>query len=126
MNRKGQVLVAFLLFLPVMILLISMLYDFGSIGLEKRKAASDIKEAITYGLKNIDDVDIKDKIDNLLINNIDNIEKKEINIKSNIIEITITLKVEGNFEKMFDDNLYKINLKYSGYIENGIIKIKEW
>lgn len=124
MNHKGQVLVAFVMILPVLIILIGMLYDFGNVGLEKRKAVSSIKDTITYGINHIKDENIENKMTNLLKENIKNIEKYKIEIKEDTIKIDLIIKVDGNFKHLFDKNLYRIKLSYQGYIEDGKVKIE--
>ena len=126
MNKKGQVLIAFLLILPVIITLIALLYDIGLIGLTKKNMTDTLKTSIYYGLEHIDEEDVSEKIEYLLNKNIKNIFKREVEIKDRTIKISLIVDVDGNFKNLFKQNIYRIDLKYYGYIENETIKIKEW
>ncbi len=52
MNNKGQVLVAFLLLLPLFFLITAFLFDFGSLSIQKRRITNIVEEALIYASKN--------------------------------------------------------------------------
>ncbi len=122
MNNKGQSLVIFIIFLPLIFLLIAIIYDLGSLELKKQKNINEIKSAITYGLNNIDDNDINQKINTILEKNIS--AQKKVTINNNIITINAYLKEKSIFPNILKDD-YQINLNYKGYIENGKIIIEK-
>ncbi len=124
MNKKGQVLVAFILILPILILFMMMLYDIGNIGFTKKHAKSEIRDVITYGLNNIDKID-SDSLENLLKGKIKNIRKNHIDILENKINIELIIEVDSDFKNIFLKEMYLITLKYTGVKEENII-IKEW
>ena len=120
MNNKGQSLTTFILLLPLIFILIVGVYDISSLELEKGKIDSEIKSAITYGLKNIEDKDIKQKIHVILDKNITG--KKTIVINSKTIQITYENKINSIFTNIIKTE-YEINKTYTGYIKDGKIII---
>ena len=55
MNNKGQTLVVFVLFLPVLVIVITMIINKSNMYYDKRNMENIAKEAINYGLSNIED-----------------------------------------------------------------------
>ena len=62
MNKKGQTLVVFVLFLPVLVIVITMIINKSNMYYDKRNMENIAKEAINYGLSNIEDENIENKI----------------------------------------------------------------
>ena len=67
MNNKGQSLVIFVLILPLILALMGICIDIGIINSEKRKIENNVKSTITYGLNNIEDKNINNKMRKLLV-----------------------------------------------------------
>ena len=63
MNNKGQTLVVFVLFLPVLVIVITMIINKSNMYYDKRNMENIAKEAINYGLNNIEDENIEEYID---------------------------------------------------------------
>lgn len=122
MNNKGQSLVAFALLLPVFFIIITVIWDLGNMSVQKSKYETDAKSIIKYGIKHIDEENIKQKLENLL--NINVKENSKIEIENNKIIITITYKYENLYNKIIKNN-EEITIKYIGYIENNKIKIEK-
>ena len=61
MNKKGQTLVVFVLFLPVLVIVITMIINKSNMYYDKRNMENIAKEAINYGLSNIEDENIENK-----------------------------------------------------------------
>ena len=123
MNNKGQSLVLFILFLPLLFLLIAIIYDLGSLEINKQKNINEIKNTITYGLKNINDSDLNQKLNNLLDKNIKS--KTTLKIENNTITINLKYKEKSIFPNIIKKN-YPIDLTYKGYLDNEkIIIVKE-
>jgi len=120
MNNKGQTLVLFILLLPLIFLLTAVIYDLGTLSITKHKIENEIKTSIKYGLNNIEDKNIHNKINNMLDKNIDGTKAITITDK------TIKIKVEDTKESIFPNIIkdkYDIKITYNGYIDNGKIKI---
>ena len=47
-NRNGQVLIAFMLMLPLILLFLGLIIDIGLVFIEKRKIENNIKSVISY------------------------------------------------------------------------------
>ena len=122
MNNKGQSLVAFALLLPVFFIIITVIWDLGNMSVQKSKYETDAKSIIKYGIKHIDEENIKQKLENLL--NINVKENSKIEIENNKIIIKIIYKYEKLYNKIIKNN-EEITNKYIGYIENNKIKIEK-
>lgn len=125
LNNKGQVLVCFVIMLPILLLAIALIVNLGIYGLEKRKVSNTVKDTIKYGLNHIDDDNVKDTMRDLIIQNIDDINASDINITTNnsYIKINVT-KTEKALFSGFNNNL-QIDVTYSGNISDNGIKIME-
>ena len=125
LNNKGQVLVCFVIMLPILLLAIALIVNLGIYGIEKRKVSNTVKDTIKYGLNHIDDDNVKDTMRDLIIQNIDDINASDINITTNnsYIKINVT-KTEKALFSGFNNNL-QIDVIYSGNISDNGIKIME-
>lgn len=88
MNNKGQVLVIFVILIPIIILLFTLVIDIGNMYIEKRNINNNLKYAIEYSNKNNTD------IEEILNKNLDNIE-----IYYDDEEIKVSKKYNGIFIK---------------------------
>lgn len=125
LNNKGQVLVCFVIMLPILLLAITLIVNLGIYGIEKRKISNTVKDTIKYGLNHIDDDNVKDTMRDLIIQNIDDINASDINITTanSYIKINVT-KTEKALFSGFNNNL-QIDVTYSGNISDNGIKIME-
>ncbi len=59
MNNKGQVLVAFVLLTPIMIMFTALIIDTGILYIDKRKLDYTVRDAVTYAFSDtsLDKVD---------------------------------------------------------------------
>ena len=125
MNKRGQVLVAFVLLLPIMFMLIGLVIDCGYLYIEKRNVDNNIKDALEYGLKNIDNDNIEDKMTKQLNLNIKEIEKLNVFINDNIVEIELEKSKKSIFTLVFSKHRYSISSHYKGYIKEEKIVIRK-
>lgn len=88
MNNKGQVLVIFVIFIPIIILIFTLIVDIGNMYIEKRNINNNLKYAVEYSNKN------STNIEEILNKNLDNIE-----INYNEEEIIVSKKYKGIFIK---------------------------
>lgn len=119
MNNKGQTLVVFVLFLPVLVIVITMIINKSNMYYDKRNMENIAKEAINYGLNNIEDENIEDKIKIFISKNIEC--EKEIKIEDG--EIRVTLKKENKTIKKIL-GYGNIKIKYKGKIEDNKKKVE--
>jgi len=118
MNKKGQVLVLFLLLLPIMIMLFAMVVDLGLLMTRTYRVKQNIKQAIKYGLESGDIESMKLMLDK-------NIDDEYVVSTNGNIEITLNGTYDTIFTNIFKAKSYEYNYKYLGYIDNGEIIIKE-
>lgn len=119
MNKKGQTLVVFVLFLPVLVIVITMIINKSNMYYDKINMENIAKEAINYGLSNIEDENIENKIKIFISKNIDC--EKEVKIEDG--EIRVTLKKENKTIKKIL-GYGNIKIKYKGKIEDNKKKVE--
>lgn len=119
MNNKGQTLVVFVLFLPVLVIVITMIINKSNMYYDKRNMENIAKEAINYGLNNIEDENIEDKIKIFISKNIDC--EKEIKIEDGEIRVTL-IKENKTIKKILGYG--NISIKYKGKIEDNKKKVE--
>ena len=122
MNNKGQTLVLFVLLMPLLLLFVMVVIEMSRLYLTKSEYENVIIDTIYYGLDNLDKANVKETMNNLLDKNIKG--NKQIEIKDNKIVIEVTSKIDGMYKKMFKD-IYKVDMKYTGYLENNKKIIKK-
>ena len=118
MNNKGQVLVVFLLLLPIIIMVFALVIDLGFLMSRTYKVKQTMKQAITYGLEtgNIEGTRV------MLDKNLeDTYELKE----NGNLEITVKGSYKTIFGRIFKKDAYEYEFKYMGYIDGKEIIIKE-
>lgn len=119
MNNKGQTLVVFVLFLPVLVIVITMIINKSNMYYDKRNMENIAKEAINYGLNNIEDENIEDKIKIFISKNIEC--EKEIKIEDGEIKVTL-IKENKTIKKILGYG--NIKIKYKGKIEDNKKKVE--
>lgn len=87
-NNKGQTLIVFVILLPILLMIMSIIIDFGMLYIEKRNISNNLEDAITYYLNNIDDSNVRSDTINYLNKNIDNI-RLNVNEDENYIIFNI-------------------------------------
>lgn len=118
MNNKGQTLILFVLLIPLIFITLLIVIEFSKIYLDKQKTINIVKDTIEYGLKNIKEEKINEKLNNLIDANI-KYEDKTIFISEDEIRINIT-KEQKIFKK-----IYNIKYTYKGIIKENKIIIEE-
>ena len=122
MDSKGQSLIAFIILLPVVFIMIAGIWEIGNIMVVQTKYEREIKDTIKYGLKHIDEENIKEKIETLLNNNLEG--DKEITITENEIIIKIEYTYNNIYKRVIK-NKRKVTVKYIGTIQNNKIIIEK-
>ena len=93
MNNKGQVLVLFVILLPILLLIFTFVVDIGLLSIEKRKISNNTYDAVDYYLESLD----KEKTIKLLNSNLENIK---INIEDE--DVYVIISVEKNYKGIFN------------------------
>ncbi len=113
MNNKGQVLVLFVILMPIILLLLLITIEIGNVYLDKQKTKNVIKNIIRDNINN------NETIDTLIEENIKDIEEKTVFISDD--EIRIYIKQN---KKIFGRNI-NIEYKYKGIKKEEKIIISE-
>ena len=122
MNNKGQSLVTFVLLIPIIFLILFMVYDIGSMVLLKIEL-NNINYLVTdYGVDKLDDVDINDKLRDMINKNKNDIDNIEIDISDNKLNIVLEDTLDNKISLI---RKFKVKIKssYTGYMEDDKKKI---
>ena len=122
MNNKGQSLVTFVLLIPIIFLILFMVYDIGSMVLLKIEL-NNINYLVTdYGVDKLDDVDINDKLRDMINKNKNDIDNIEIDISDNKLNIVLEDTLDNKISLI---RKFKVKIKssYTGYMKDDKKKI---
>lgn len=117
-NNKGQTLVTFIVFLPILLIILATVVDIGLMYYEKNKLDNLNMMTTEYALDNLD----VNKINNLIKKNDKNVKFEKLNNQNNKLEITLTKEVESIFGKIIGIKEYKLTSKYIGIKDKKEIK----
>ena len=117
LNNKGQSLVLFVVFLPILLLIMILVIDVGNTIMKKEEINNVNYITIEYGLDNINEEDLDKKLVSMINKNIDDISMVNVNVETTKITITIKKDING----MLTDKLkiFELESTYVGYIKNG-------
>ena len=124
LNNKGQTLVLFVLLLPIILIILTNVINYGKLSFEKQKIENNIKSALEYGLKlKVEKISIEDGLlsNDEIKNKLDYLIKQNIEVDYLRIEVddnSIFIKIEKNNKILFNLFSNKINISYFGKIEN--------
>lgn len=124
MNNKGQTLVLFVLLLPILIIILSMIINYGMLSLEKKKIDESLNDIVSYGIENKDKEELEKDLNRLIVLNIEDIYSKEIKITENEIEIYIEKELNGLFNVGTNNQKYIYKVKCIGDIVNKNIRME--
>ena len=115
LNNKGQSLVLFIIIIPIILGIMAIVMDIGSIIYENQELDNINKIVLDYGLDNRNDGDIIDNMKNLAYINKDNIDV-DIKFIDDEFYIESSYYVKGIFSNIFNIEGYLVKSKYKGYI----------
>ena len=118
MNNKGQSLISFVLIVPIILLILFMVYDIGNMVLLKGQLDNINYLVIDYGLDKLDDIDLNNKLTEMINKNKDDIDKIEININDGEIKILLEDKIENKLSLINKFDVLDIKSNYIGYIQD--------
>lgn len=116
LNNKGQSLVMFVVILPVIIMILIMVVDIGKMVNLKSELDNINYIAISYGLDNISDDDIQDKIRKLIYKNKLGIDEVKIEINDGEVDITLVDGIDLILLK--ESNILRVRSSYRGIISD--------
>lgn len=123
LNNKGQSLVMFIILLPILLLILTLVYDVGNAIYEKDRLSNTNYMVVDYALDNIDSID-EDDLNTLILKNDNNLDDISIMIIDNSVDISLKKNIKGVFGNMFNFNLTFVKSEYNGKIVNGKKKIE--
>ncbi len=119
MNNKGQTLVVFIIFIPVIILLMAFIVDTSLMYIAKSKL-NDLSKTI---IKEIYDIEDKNsKVEELLNVNEINYNNYDVEINDNKVKLSIEEEIDSVFGSMIGNESYTIKSEITGYKDNDKFK----
>ncbi len=112
-NNKGQTLVIFVIMLPIILTMFTLIIDLGILYIDKRNVDNNVSSAVEYYLNNILDDNIETKLTSMLNKNIKDIENIYVNNTSEYIEVKVIKKNKSLYKIITNDN--NIEVTYKGY-----------
>ncbi|MBR6690148.1 MAG: pilus assembly protein [Bacilli bacterium] len=106
LNSKGQVLVIFVILLPIFLMILAFVIDLGLLSIEKRNISNNTYDAVEYYLDNSN----KEKTINLLKDNLDDIDI-EINDTDEYVEISVLKKYKSLYTIISNNQDIKVTYK---------------
>ena len=122
MNNKGQSLVTFILLIPLILLILFMVYDVGSMVLLKIELNNINYLAIDYGVDKLDKDNIQDKIREMINKNKSDIDNVDISIEDDKLNIVLEDTIDNKISLVRKFKV-KIRSSYTGYMEEDKKKI---
>lgn len=118
MNNKGQTLVIFVLFIPLIVYVIILINNKSNMYYEKRQMENIAKESIRYGLNNIENENVEENIKKFINKNLEC--TNTVYIENNEIKVEIT-KESNVVKKILGFGTIKV--KYKGIIDEKRIEV---
>ena len=119
MNRKGQVLVMFVILLPIFFIIMTLLVDIGNLILTNNEINDVSYLVLEYCLDHIDEDDIIDNSKELLQLNNKNITIDSFKIDNDKVYLDVSYQVKGIISNIVNIKLFNINNKYVAYIKDN-------
>ena len=97
MNNKGQVLVAFILMIPIILLMCVAITDVGLMNIEARRVNNTVRNSVKYGINNLDKENIEDTMKSLIMDNLKNVDSIsiDVDIDNSYAKVTVKVKYKG-------------------------------
>lgn len=122
LNSKGQTLVMFIILLPILLFVLTLVYDVGNAIYEKDRLSNTNYMVVEYAICN--SLVSEDELVELINKNDDDISDITIMMIDNSVTIALTKDIKGIFGKMFGFNLTSVKSEYKGNIIQGEKKIE--
>jgi len=118
MNNRGQSLISFVLVVPIILLILFMVYDIGSMVSLKEELNNINYLVIDYGLDNLSDSDLDHKLNEMIVTNKDDIDNIAISVSEGRIDILLQDRVNNKLSLTNKIKLLSVKSHYVGYMEN--------
>ena len=124
LNNKGQSLVLFVLLLPLLLFVGIIVIDCGRVMVEKKELDIVSEMVVRYGASNIDSDNVENKIVSLYDLNIDDGDIS-VDVGDDYVSIVSSRYVEGIFTNIIDVQGFRVESRYSAFIDNGDISVEK-
>jgi len=118
MNSKGQSLISFVLIIPIILMILFMVYDIGSMVLLREKLDNINYVVIDYGLDELDDLELDQKLNEIIKKNKDDIDVINISISDGKIKIILEDRLDNKLSLINKFKVFNVKSNYIGYMEN--------
>ena len=118
MNRKGQVLVMFIILLPIFFIIMTLLIDIGNLILTNNEINDVSYMVLEHCLDHLDEEDILDTSRELLKLNNKNLNIESFKIENNKVYLNVSYQVKGIISNIVNIKLFDIDNKYESYIKD--------
>lgn len=124
LNNKGQSLILFVLFIPILLLVLVLVIDIGKVISLKTELDNINNIVLDYGLDNLDNQELVKELEDLVKLNKEDIDS--INIKKEEDKIYIYLEDDndGIFLGLVNVSIFSLKSSYVGYILNDEKRIE--
>lgn len=112
LNNKGQTLVLFVCIIPILLIIIGLVVDFGRVNTEKEKLDSINKLAIEYIKENDANTDSISKASDIIIKNDSTITNVKVEEVDSVVTIILDKEVDSVFGKIMNIFKYTIHSSY--------------
>ena len=119
MNRKGQVLVMFVILLPIFFIIMTLLIDIGNLILTNNEINDVSYMVLEHCLDHLDEEDIIDASRELLKLNNKNLNIESFKIDNDKVYLNVSYQVKGIMSNIINIKLFEINNKYNAYIKDN-------
>ena len=111
LNNHGQVLILFIVFIPIFIALLTIAVDLGLITYNKKNLNGINIAALNYVKQNIEDYD-EEEIKNIVLMNDKSIKIIKLEDKNNNINLVLNKKIDSIFGSIIGLREYNISSSY--------------
>ena len=118
MNRKGQVLVMFIILLPIFFIIMTLLIDIGNLILTNNEINDVSYMVLEHCLDHLDEEDILDTSRELLKLNNKNLNIESFKIENNKVYLNVSYQVKGIISNIVNIKVFDIDNKYEAYIKD--------
>lgn len=118
MNRKGQVLVMFIILLPIFSIIMTLLIDIGNLILTNNEINDVSYMVLEHCLDHLDEEDIIDTSKELLKLNNKELNIESFKIENNKVYLNVSYQVKGIISNIVNIKLFDISNKYEAYIKD--------
>ena len=125
-GNRGQSLAIFVIFIPVFIMIGTLVVDVAFAKYNARKLDNITMEVIMYWLKHFDEEPYNNMVD-LIYQNDSDIDSYKIDFieEKNTINVNISKATKGFFGSIVGKDIYSLKSSYMGYLEDDKIIIEK-